>query len=73
MKDAWFCPVYLCKLCGKKIVDIRKHQSVNHEDLGVGLSNLAHSSYFDENSRLHEHIDGCSCLGLCSLIGFQER
>jgi hypothetical protein len=72
-KDAIFYPVYLCKLCNKKVINTDLAESIDSDDMEKGLKNLhSFSTLFEENTLLHNHIDKTNCYGLCSILGFME-
>ena len=68
-----FNPVYKCKLCDKTIVNTLPTQAIWKDDMEDGLANLhEYTNLLEENTRLHNHIDGSDCFGICSFIGFQK-
>lgn len=74
IKEGYYRPVYMCKLCNKQIVDMRPTEWIHDEDINKDLEILhEHTTLFEENTRLHYDIDLTECFGLCSIIGFKYK
>lgn len=69
--DRWYNSVYLCKLCGKKVVNVISWKSVSFEDISMGLDHL--KEFEEVKSEIHNNIDKSKCFGLCEFMGFEER
>ena len=71
---AWYNTVYLCKLCGEKVVDTIGSHGISDEDLGEELKHLKNfGDELKENRLLHTHINKSECFGLLLCIGFVKR